>query len=178
MDAPEDRLIERARRAYEVGRFWFAARRSALLIPVVALALLGCNRPAATLACGALLLLVVAVLLWRGREYGRGVTPGLAAGALPLLLPIVARASGHFCVSGACILLPSLCLIGGVSGGLALALLTPRPRDCQGIAFLAATLVAALAGSLGCLLYGFLGLAVMIAGLVAGALPVLALRRA
>ena len=44
--------------------------------------------------------------------------------------------------------------------------------------FVVACIVAALAGAVGCLTYGLFGLAVMVVGLGAGSLPLLAARRA
>jgi hypothetical protein len=177
MDAPESRLEARARRAYETGRLGWAARRGVLLAPLVGVSFLCCGRPVPTLACGVLLVLVVVFCLWRGQEHGRGVAPGLLAGGIPLALPILTRASGHLCAAGGCLLFPSMCAIGGLLGGVALGLLAPRPRDGQAIPFVTACVVAGLAGALGCLLYGLVGLGVMIAGLLAGAAPALVLRR-
>ena len=177
MGAPETILEQRARRAYETGRLGRAARRGVLLAPLVAISLLCCGRPVPTLVCGVTLILLVVFCLWRGRDPGRGVAPGLAAGSVPLLLPVLARASGHVCVTGSCLLLPAVCGVGGLLGGIALGLLAPRPREGRAVPFVTACLVAGLAGSLGCLLYGFVGLAVMIAGLLAGAAPVLVTRR-
>jgi len=57
-------------------------------------------------------------------------------------------------------------------------MLAPHPRDGQGIPFVTACLIAGLAGSVGCLLYGLVGLGVMILGLFLGTAPVLAVRRA
>jgi len=178
MAAPDAVLQERARRAYETGRLGAALRRSLLLLPVVGIGLACCARPVPTLACGAGLVGIVTFCLWRGREYRRGVGPGLVAGFVPLLLPILAQATGHLCVSGRCLLYPAVCGVGGLLGGITLGRFAPPPRDARGIPFVTACLVAALAGSIGCLLYGLVGLAVMIAGLLVGAAPVLTARRA
>jgi hypothetical protein len=178
MAGPDAALYERARRAYETGRLGAALRRSLLLLPAVGIALLCCARPAPTLASGAGLVLLVTFCLWRGQDYLRGVRPGLVAGFVPLLLPVLAQATGHLCVSGHCLLFPAVCGVGGLLGGVTLGLMAPRPRDGQGIPFVTACLVAALAGSVGCLLYGLVGLGVMIAGLLVGAAPILVSRRA
>ena len=69
-------------------------------------------------------------------------------------------------------------VLSGLLGGIALGMKAPRPRDGQGIPFVTACLIAGLAGSVGCLLYGLVGLGVMLAGLFLGAAPVLATRRA
>jgi hypothetical protein len=177
MAAPDVLLNQRARRAYEMGRLGAALRRSLLLLPVVGLALLGCARSAPTLVTGAGLILLVTFCLWRGQDFRRGVGPGLVAGCVPLLLPILAQATGHLCVSGQCLLFPAVCGVGGLLGGIALGVIAPRPRDGRAIPFVTACLIAGLAGSVGCLLYGLVGLGVMIAGLLAGAGPILVARR-
>ena len=174
----ETRLMRRARRAYEVGRLSAAARRSVLLLPVIGLALISCTNLAGTLVGGAGLLALVTFCLWRGQDYRRGVRPGLVAGFVPLILPILAQAGGQPCTSGRCLLLPAVCGLGGLVGGIALGLMAPRPRDGQAIPFVTACLIAGFAGSVGCLLYGLVGLGVMILGLLLGASPVLAVRRA
>ena len=127
---------------------------------------------------GAGLVLLVAFCQWRGQGYRRGVGPGLVAGFVPLLLPILAQGTEHVCASGGCLLFPTVCGVGGLLGGITLGMLAPRPRDGRAIPFVTACLIAGVAGSVGCLLYGLVGLGVMIAGLLAGATPVLAARRA
>ena len=178
MADPDRLLLERARRAYEMGRLGAALRWSLLLLPAVGIALVCCHNPGPTLVSGAGLVLLVAFCQWRGQGYRRGVGPGLVAGFVPLLLPILAQATGHVCGSGGCLLFPTVCGVGGLLGGITLGVLAPRPRDGRAIPFVTACLIAGVAGSVGCLLYGLVGLGVMIAGLLAGATPVLAARRA
>ena len=178
MADPENLLRERARRAYEMGRLGAALRNSLLLLPAVGIALVCCSNPGPTLVTGAGLVLLVAFCQWRGQGYRRGVRPGLVAGFVPLLLPILAQATGHVCASGGCLFFPTVCGVGGVLGGITLGMMAPRPRDGRAIPFVTACLIAGLAGSVGCLLYGLVGLGVMIAGLLVGATPVLAARRA
>jgi len=137
MDDLETRLMRRARRAYEVGRLAAAARRSVLLLPVIGLALVCCTNLAGTAIGGTGLIAFVMFCLWRGQDYRRGVRPGLVAGFVPLILPILAQAGGQPCTSGRCLLLPAVCGLGGL-----------------------------------------VGLGVMILGLLLGASPVLAVRRA
>jgi len=178
MDDPETGLKERARRSYEWGRLAGATRRSVLLLPVVGAASLCCSNPGGTLAGGAGLFVLVTFCLWRGQEFRRGVEPGLVAGFVPLLLPVLVQAIGHLCVPGRCLLFPAVCGLGGLAGGVALGILAPHPRDGRGIPFVTACLIAGLAGSVGCLLYGIFGLGVMALGLLLGAGPILAARRA
>jgi hypothetical protein len=178
MDDRENALRARARRAYEVGRLRAAVRRAALLLPVVAVVLLCCAEPTGSLPGSGGLIVLVTFCLWRGQEYGRGVRPGIIAGFVPLLLPLLAQAGGHPCVPGRCLVFPVVCVAGGVIGGVALGLLAPRPAEGRRIPFVTASLIAGLAGSVGCVIYGLIGLAGMTLGLVLGATPILTVRRA
>jgi len=178
MDDRETGLRERARRSYECGRLAGASRRSVLLLPVLGAASLCCPSPGAILAGGAGLFAVVTFCLWRGQEFRRGVRPGLVAGFAPLVLPVVVQSVGHLCAPGRCLLFPSVCGLAGLAGGIALGVMAPHPREARGIPFVTACLIAGLAGSVGCVLYGLFGLGVMVLGLLLGAGPILAARRA
>jgi hypothetical protein len=171
-------LEARARRAYETGRLNDAVRRASPLVPLLALALLGCAPSQEVLACAGALLVVVTLLLWRGQDWGVGVGPGIVAGLVPLLFPIFAEAGGHLCMSGTCLLLPVICAAGGLLGGLLLGILAPRPRPGRMVPFMVACSVASLMGGVGCLLYGLVGLGVMVAGMAGGTLGLVVLRRA
>ena len=174
-----DRHLEaRARRAYELSRLAVASRRALLLVPLMALSLAGCAGRLEVLGCGALLLGTVTLLLWRGQDYGAAVMPGLIAGLTPLVLPPLAQLFGRGCAYGSCQILPSACALGGLAGGILLGILAPRPHAGRLTPFVATCSVATLAGAVGCLLYGLVGLAFMAAGLAMGALPLLAARRA
>jgi len=178
MNSLEARLEARARRAYETGRFHHAVQRAAPLVPLLALALLGCAPSHEVLACAGALLVVVTLLLWRGQEWGVGVGPGIVAGLLPLLFPSLVEAGGHLCISGGCLLLPVVCAAGGLLGGLLLGVLAPRPRPDGMVPFIVACSVASLMGAVGCLLYGLVGLVIMAAGMAAGTLSLVVFRRA
>src|SRR3989442_3117958 len=146
MADPEGLLSERARRAYEMGRLGAALRKSLLLLPAVGIAIVCCHNPGPTLVSGAGLILLVAFCEWRGQGYRGGVRPGLVAGFVPLLLPILAQATGHVCASGGCLLFPTVCGVGGVLGGITLGMMAPGPRDGRVIPFVTACLIAGLAG--------------------------------
>ncbi|MGH9868549.1 MAG: hypothetical protein ACREAA_10355 [Candidatus Polarisedimenticolia bacterium] len=171
-------LRVRALRAYEAGRASWSLARAAWLLPAAGAAYLCCPEPGRIVASAAALVLAVAFCLWRGQAWGRGVRPGLLAGAAPMLVPIVAQAISHACTPAGCSLYPTVCILAGVAGGIALPLLAPRPGEGRGIPLVAASLIAGLAGSVGCLIYGLIGVAGMAAGLIAGAMPVLAARHA
>ena len=178
MDTVEARLEKRSRRAYELGRFAAAARQALPLVPLIALALSGCAAPRQVLVCGGALLVAVTLLRWWGLEFGAGVGPGIVAGLVPLLLPVLTQIVGHRCPTGGCLLLPAVCAFGGLAGGVFLGALAPRPRAGGMVPFIVACSVAALTGAVGCVLFGLIGLAVMAAGLAAGAVPLVAARRA
>jgi hypothetical protein len=95
-----------------------------------------------------------------------------------MLVPVVAQTAGHLCGAERCLLYPTICILGGLAGGVALGLFAPRPREARGVPLFAASLIAGLAGAVGCLLYGLIGVGGMAVGLLAGAVPVLATRAA
>jgi hypothetical protein len=178
MDAVEATLEARARAAYERGRALWALRRALLVPPIAAIALVGCPNPGAALGFIGLLGVAVGILLWRGREYGRGVRPGLVAGAAPLALPASVQVVGHVCPATFCLLLPGICAVSGLIGGVVLGFVahrsSPEPAGYWG----AAVIVTALAGCGGCLIAGVAGIGGMALGLAAGLAPALALRAA
>jgi hypothetical protein len=173
----EAALLLGARRSYELGRLDLGLRKALLLTPVLFLPIACCAEPAINVLCGLGLVAAVAFCLWRGESWGRGILPGLASGSVPLLVPLVVHATGHVCHGGRC-LMSAWCALAGVGGGVVLGLFAGRLRRAGGEGIVAASLVAGLLGSVGCLAYGFVGLAGMAAGMAAGALPILVLRRA
>jgi hypothetical protein len=170
-------LEARARRAYEVGRVWGGLHRAAIAAPLAAISLLCCGRPAATCTVAALLCAAIAVFEWHGRHVGRGARIGIWAGAPALLMPILVQGLGHACGASLCALYPAVCASGGIAGGLVLITWCHR-RGIQPNGLAAAGAVAALTGSLGCLLAGIPGLVGLAAGLALGAAPALVWRRA
>jgi hypothetical protein len=177
MSTAEAALLARAQRAYERGRALAGLRSATLVLPMAALSWVACRHPAAT-AFGALALAaLLAHAVWRGQQAARGAWLGLAAGQAPLLLPILAELGGHACDASVCLFFPTACLLGGLAGGVALGIVAPRAGlGRHGVA--TAGLVAWLTGGLGCLVAGSLGVAVLVAALLAGLGPTLALRRA
>lgn len=162
-----------ARRAYELGRLKDAVQRAWPVLPMIAVSLLVCHQPKRTLVFGLSLALAAVALHSRGGVHARAASTGFVAGIAPLLLPLVLRSSGHCCVGGACW---SLCMLGCIGGGLfagvsiGFAAATERERR---FAFLSsATVVAGLAGVLGCTLVGMAGMAGMIVAVVVSSLPV------
>jgi hypothetical protein len=174
MAVPEAVLSARARRAYEAGRLLSALPAVALAVPMVALSLVLCDRPAATAACGFALVAVLVAAAWRGRPYVRGARAGLVAGLGPLLLPMAT--CFHLCAGGVCLLAPTACIVAAVIGGATLGLYArhriPGGPDSGGY-LMAAIAVAALVGSLGCVIAGVSGIVGMVVGLALGTVPVL-----
>jgi hypothetical protein len=177
MGTPETTLAARACHAYEVGRLDSALRRAVLLLPLPGLTFLCCAEPARSIVTGVGLVAAVTFCLWRGQAIGRGVRPGLLAGAVPLLIPLAAQATGRICEAGRCFMSPTVCILAGLAGGVALGVFAPRSREAHGVPLVTASLIAGLAGSVGCWMYGLIGIGGMVVGLVAGAAPVLAVRR-
>ena len=174
MAVPEAVLSARARRAYEAGRLLSALPTVALAVPMVALSLVLCDRPAATAGCGFALVAVLVAAAWRGRPYARGARAGLVAGLGPLLLPMAT--CFHLCAGGVCLLAPTACIVAALIGGAALGLYArhriPGGPDAGGY-LMAAIAVAALVGSLGCVIAGVSGIVGMVVGLALGTVPVL-----
>lgn len=118
-------LEARARRVYERGRLVFALKRAVVVAAAAGLALLSCANIAATAGCVFALGALVTVLLWRGQEFADGVRPGLVAGLVPFVLPVVSQATGYFCSATVCLVLPTVCVAGGIVGGAALGVQGP-----------------------------------------------------
>ena len=177
--APIDAALEaRARRAYEWGRLAWALKRALLVAALSGLALLTCTNVVPPAGCVVLLALLVAALLWRGQEFAEGVRPGLLAGLVPFVLPLVSQATGYLCSDTVCLVLPTVCVAGGVVGGAALGVLAKRPFGEHVGFWIAAVSVTAVLGSVGCLMAGLAGIGGLAVGLLAGAAPVLVARTA
>ena len=178
MGSSESVLEARGRRAYEWGRLRWGSKRAILVAAVAGSALLTCTNLAATSGCVLLLALLVTALLWRGQEFAEGVRPGLVAGLVPFVLPVVSQATGYFCSATVCLFLPTVCVAGGVVGGAALGLQGRRPFGDHLGFWVSAVSVTAVVGSVGCLMAGLAGIAGLAVGLLLGAAPVLVARTA
>lgn len=174
MAVPEAALSARARRAYEMGRLRSALPSLALAVPMVGLSIVLCDRPTASAGCGLALAAVLLAAAWRGQPFARGARAGLVAGLGPLLLPMAT--CFHLCAGGVCLLAPTACVVAALAGGAALGLYArhrlPGGPDAGGY-LSAAMAVAALVGSLGCVIAGVSGIVGMVAGLAIGTVPVL-----
>jgi len=143
-------------------------------VPMVGLSVALCDRPLASAGCGSALVAVLLAAAWRGQWFARGARAGLVAGLGPLLLPMAT--CFHLCAGGICLLVPTACVLAGLVGGAALGVharhRVPTGPDAGGYLFAALT-VAALVGSLGCVIAGASGVAGMVVGLAFGTVPVL-----
>ena len=176
MNVPADRLLrERARRAYERGRFLRALPAGIAIPPVASLAFLQCASPLPSLIGAVVLSVAVVAMLHRGQDWGRGARAGLAAGLAPFLLPIAVEGLG---TPALCELLPWFCAAGGVAAGLVLVTRRRIRLENPRAYWVAAALVTLLAGAVGCWIAGAAGLAGLAAGLAVGAAPVLAVASA
>lgn len=159
-----ERLFQSATAAYERGRFRWAAL-SALPMAVIPLASFAIGqRLASSVGLGAALLVIGAVMLWRGQALGRGLSAGLKAGLVPLVLSHGAALYGHVCTPSGCTsLCVPACALGGVTAGLIVAF--SAARSTAPIPVLASgAATACLVGAFGCSCVGFSGIAGMVLG--------------
>jgi hypothetical protein len=155
-----------ARRAYEWGRWRKGFATALWALPAVALASFGCT-PRVAYLLAPLVVLSAAAMVWRGGALGRAVIPGLLAGTVPVLVPVVVRC-GAFEDSGWICLL--LSLGGGGLSGLLISAVEAR-LHARRTEVLAVAALAALTGTMGCAMFGMGGLAGLVAGLALGAAP-------
>lgn len=166
-----ERIEQRARVRYELGRMRRAVLGFAPVFVIVAAAALFAKHPSTTVGFGIAVFAVGAVLLWYGRDLRRAVLPGVAAGLVPLVLTLCAIHMDHACMGDRCMsLCIPACATGGVLAGLAVAAVGIRRRS--GIGFwLAASAVALLTGAMGCGCVGYAGLVGLVLGFGAGLVP-------
>ena len=177
-----EELLQDARVAFERGRVAKALRTSALVLPMIAVSFACCGNRSASIALAGALVALVASLAWRGGGAARAVLPGLAAGAVPLAIAVLAcPACDHAGASGAWPM--AACVVGGVLSGALVARFAMREaarsangngatRDDGALAetrratfLVSAGAVAALTGSLGCVIVGVGGVVAMATGL-------------
>jgi len=96
------RVERRARAAYELARLRRAAIAFAPMLLLVAVAAVFGDRVRPALALGTSLFIVGVSLLWYGHDIRRAELPGIAAGAVPLVLALCARHIPHGCTGDTC----------------------------------------------------------------------------
>jgi hypothetical protein len=163
-----ERLRARGLRAYEFGRLRAALRIVAVLVPASAVC---CLATSARPACGCIAVVLVATavwLRWRSRQGAEDVTAGLRAGCVPLVVGLVVGRIAPACPFPA--MAPLCSIVGataGVFGGLWLGI---RERRSRAVArsWAIASVISALAASLGCLELGLSGIAGATIGIAVG----------
>src|SRR5262245_34172536 len=165
-----------ARRAYEMGRLQGALLRGAVAALLALPAFLVCNRTPLAGLCLAGFALAVAAGRFRGLDYGDGTRAGAIAGVAPCLVPALVRFFDPALCSATMAGVPWPCAVGGIAAG---AILGMRGQKLTALAFwISALTVLGFAASLGCLPAGAMGFAGLCAGVLAGGVPALALRKA
>lgn len=155
-------------RAYEVGRLRAASRVAFVLIPAVSLCLLESRgRPAC--ACVAAALVGVCVWLrWKDRRGFEVVASGLRAGSIPLVAGLLFDRLGIECGTvGASSYCTAIAALFGVAAGGFIGVRThDSPERLWG--FMAATTVAILVATVGCVRLGLVGVVSVVAGIALG----------
>ncbi len=178
MEASDSERIAGARRAYEWGRVRFSLRITWYILPLVVVSLMACAVPERTIATGILLLLVAVGMRWRGGVYGRAMMPGLLAGLGAFSAPLVASAIESLPGATLGSILGPAYFVGGAVTGCVVGVRASRLETDEGRFLLSAGLVAALTGSLGCVLGGAGGVLGMLLGILVAMPPVYLLVRA
>jgi hypothetical protein len=166
-----DRLMKRARRAYELGRLGRASRFGLLAVPPSVVSVDACTSDLMCGVCGSLLAVLLVAFAWRGETYERAIWPGFLAGITAFSVPLIGSAIG-LCAPGAPIPLCLLfCVLGGLAAGAFVGL---RMLDSERRAtfLIAGISVAGLVGSLGCAIAGIAGVTGMIVGVAITAAPI------
>lgn len=173
----EAQLRTRARRAYERGRANRAVMAAAGVGVVVIVGVLMNPRPLSAGIAAALAMTLAAGFVWRGRGLGRGVSPGVLAGALPLVSAFAARNWAHWCTGDGCV---SLCVPACVASGLLAGYLVSRwarTTEAGPVAWASAAGLAFTVGAVGCACIGYAGIAGLGIGLMFSTLPTLVVAR-
>lgn len=162
MDSTE--LFSRARFSYELGRLRVALPGVAVAAALVVYVLSQPHLGPAPVFAGLLLLAAVAAGVWR-RVTARAVLPGLVAGLVPLFAPFLAMRAGMGCGLRDCTQLCLVsCLAGGlVAGGFIAWRSTTLPNGRRLFLGVAGG-IGTLAGALGCVEFGAMGLLLLLGG--------------
>ena len=162
-----EQLFQTASSAYERGRVRWAAA-SALPMAVIPIASFAIGqRLLSSVGLRVALLVLSTFMLWKGEHTARGLSAGLKAGLVPLVLSHGANLYGHVCTASGCIsLCVPACALGGVAAGALVAWSARRARaPLQVLGWGAAT--ACLVGAFGCACVGYSGMVGMVIGTAA-----------
>jgi hypothetical protein len=145
-----ENLLQRARHAYEIGRWKMAARVLAIVVPLAILCIVLSGRPAVSLGLAVLLGASVVVLRWRNRQGLRVANVGLTAGLLPLAVGVLISQLSGAMSPVACM---SLCVGSGLLAGLWAGYALGGTR-AGAIDWMTVGLVAVVTAFLGCINLG------------------------
>jgi hypothetical protein len=168
----------RARRAYELGRWRRGLRVTPAVLGMIILSLLAGGSTLLAAGAGLTLLGFSVAFRWRGQVWGRAVVPGLLAGSAPLVLPPLLRSAGYCCVGNTCWSFCLLgCTLGGLLAGVAIGVASAAEKEGRAQFLCAATMLAGLAGILGCAIVGAAGITGMVLAVILSSLPTAAVAR-
>jgi len=173
----ETNLRLAARRSYELGRLQGALLRGAVAALFALPGFLVCNQTPLAGVFVAGFALAVAAGRMRGQAYEEGTKAGAIAGVVPCLIPaLIQSLDPSLCDAAMRGGIPWPCVLGGLGAGVLLAL---RGSTSAGLPYWACAFgTLGFAAALGCLPAGAMGFASLVAGFVAGGIPVLVARRA
>ena len=175
MNATDAEVAKRARIAFEMGRVRWAFVRALPVGLAAGVVGLCADTRAGPVATALLVLALVAVAGWKSRACIAGCVAGIALGALPFL---TMRATGVLCnIGGQCVGWAQVCCaLGGLVAGVAIGVFAGKAR-MAGDVVLGACAGAVLHIACGCPQAGAFEALGVVAGVVVGAAPLLALRR-
>jgi hypothetical protein len=172
MDPTDFALARKARWAYELGRLWTASGVLLLVAPLLAVAKAGGRPPVLVFGLGAPIVLISLALASFHDCSARAVRVGIFAALPAFILNLVARELGLLPMAGT--LLDPCLPASFVSGVLAGVLVSLRAiEESQPLSFwVAAVVVTALLGTLGCSVAGSGGVLGLMVGVLSGAAAV------
>jgi hypothetical protein len=166
-----------ARRAYEWARLRCGLRCLFFIVPMVAVAAHFGAAPERSLVLGAVLGVLGVGFLWRGGPWAQGTFQGITSGVVPMMLPLFTRSNMTCCAAGGCW---SVCMVACIVGGVVAGLIVGYFLFTRGFRWqqmLATTVVASLAGALGCGVSGVAGIVSMVTAMALISTPVLVYAR-
>jgi hypothetical protein len=163
-----EQLKQGGLRAYELGRLAVAVRAAWLLVPLAIVCALETGATESCVCVGVLLLGAAVFLRWRNRQGVDSVRYGLLAGSLPLIAGLVVARVAPGCAGAPLVsVCTAISLAVGVPSGAWLGLHLGRGTAPLS-AWLAASGIAVLAASLGCIGLGLAGILGAGVGLLVG----------
>lgn len=165
-------LRDQARAAYERGRLRAALPAGAIVLTLAVIAVVLGETPMLESGIGLTAAGLAAWMGWRGESPGKGVLPGIVAGAIGFTVPLLARAAGL--VSLGCGG-TAACIASTAAGGLVAGVLLARLTRADALPTLVWGLgLASIIAAQTCVGLGFAGLIAMV-GAAALTAPVLRL---